>query len=170
VVSRKVDDTGCEILLGSESDTVRAGRILAEVSQGVGIIYLRGNLGTGKTTLCRGILRQMSHTGAVKSPTFTLVEPYEIGNHRIYHFDLYRLGDPAELEYVGIDDYFSQQCLCLVEWPENGNGYLPKPDLLIKLAIYKRGRIMRLCAGSSLGEAMSARLIKDLPIKGQDLN
>jgi tRNA threonylcarbamoyladenosine biosynthesis protein TsaE len=130
VVSCKVDDTGCEILLGSESDTVRAGRILGEVSQGVGIIYLRGNLGTGKTTLCRGILRQMSHTGAVKSP----------------------------------------QCLCLVEWPENGNGYLPKPDLLIKLAIYKRGRIMRLCAGSTLGEAMSARLIRDLPIKGSDLN
>jgi len=165
-----VDDSGCEILLADESETERAGKILAEVSKGVGIIYLRGNLGTGKTTLCRGILRQLRYAGAVKSPTFTLVEPYEIGNYRIYHFDLYRLGDPAELEYVGIDDYFSQHCLCLVEWPEKGDGYLPKPDLLIKLDIYKRGRIMRLCAGSTLGESMSAMLAQDLPIKGQDKN
>lgn len=164
----QVADTGREILLRSESETLRAGKIIAEVSKGVGIIYLSGSLGTGKTTLCRGILRQMRHTGSVKSPTFTLVEPYEIGDYRIYHFDLYRLGDPAELEYVGIDDYFSQPCLCLVEWPEKGNGYLPKSDLLIKLEVYKRGRIMRLCAGSTLGETMSARLTEDFPIKTQD--
>lgn len=165
-----MDDSGPAILLGDESDTERAGKILAEVSKGVGIIYLRGNLGTGKTTVCRGILRQMRYLGAVKSPTFTLVEPYKIGNYRIYHFDLYRLGDPAELEYVGIDDYFSQPCLCLVEWPEKGYGYLPKPDLLIKLDIYKRGRIMRLCAGTTLGESMSAKLAQDLPTDGQELN
>lgn len=163
-----MDDTGLGILLRNESETLRAGKIIAEVSNGVGIIYLRGSLGTGKTTLCRGILRQMKHTGPVKSPTFTLVEPYEIGNYRIYHFDLYRLGDPAELEYVGIDDYFSQPCLCLVEWPEKGDGYLPESDLLIKLEVYKRGRLMRLCAGSTLGETMSARLNEDFPIESQD--
>jgi tRNA threonylcarbamoyladenosine biosynthesis protein TsaE len=165
-----VNDSSYGILLASEADTVRVGKIVAEASSGVGIIYLTGNLGTGKTTVCRGVLRQMSYAGAVKSPTFTLVEPYEIGNCRIYHFDLYRLGDPAELEYVGIDDYFSQDCLCLVEWPENGEGYLPEPDLLIKLEIFKRGRIMRLCAGSTLGDSISAKLAQNLPIIGQELS
>jgi len=159
---------GGDILLENESETLRAGKILANVCRGAGIIYLKGELGTGKTTLCRGMLRQFQHTGPVKSPTFTLVEPYEIGAYKIYHFDLYRLADPAELEYVGIDDYFSQDSLCLVEWPEKGRGSLPKSDLLIKLEVYERGRIVRLCAGSTLGEKMSAKLAQEFPVTGQD--
>lgn len=147
-----------QILLSSEAESLKAGRILATASNGTGIIYLQGDLGTGKTTLSRGVIRQLGHTGSVKSPTFTLVEPYEPGPYRIYHFDLYRLADPAELEYVGIDDYFSQDCLCLVEWPERGQGYLPPNDLLITLEVCGPGRLMRLRAGSILGEKMAAEL------------
>ncbi|MBD3647152.1 MAG: tRNA (adenosine(37)-N6)-threonylcarbamoyltransferase complex ATPase subunit type 1 TsaE [Pseudomonadales bacterium] len=99
-----------------------------------------GELGAGKTTLCRGIRRGLGIEGAVKSPTFTLVEPYETPTLRIFHFDLYRLEDPEELEYIGVDDYFGDDCRCLIEWPERGEGYLPACDLGIRLEIAADGR------------------------------
>ena len=137
--------------LDSEEDTVKLGVVLARSLNGHGRIYLRGDLGAGKTTLCRGIIRAMGHVGAVKSPTFTLVEPYTLLGGQVYHFDLYRLNDPDELEYIGVDDYFNSDALCLVEWPEKAAGNLPPGDLDIELLVEGRKRTAILGAASEYG-------------------
>lgn len=123
-----------------------------------GTVYLRGNLGAGKTTLCRGVLRSRGHGGAVKSPTYTLVEPYELAGGKVYHFDLYRLGDPEELEYMGVRDYFDGDCLCIVEWPERGLGFLPEADINIAIRVEGGGRRVSIMASSPSGQKVVNRL------------
>jgi tRNA threonylcarbamoyladenosine biosynthesis protein TsaE len=146
------------LYLADEQAMSDFGARIARVTQGHGLIFLEGNLGAGKTTLSRGIIRGLGHVGAVKSPTFTLVEPYEIGDIRAFHFDLYRLVDPEELEYLGIRDYFEDDALCLIEWPDKGAGFLPKPDLTITISPQDSGRSLKILSQGSRGEAWCAAL------------
>ena len=145
--------------LADEEATLRAGKALGEVML-AGVIFLEGNLGMGKTTLTRGLIQGLGHQGAVKSPTYTLVEPYQLDGRQIYHFDLYRLSEPEELEYMGIRDYFDQAALCLVEWAERGEGMLPTPDLEIKLEPLEQGRKLSLSAMTAKGRD----LLQHLPV------
>ncbi len=127
--------------LPSEADTLRWG---AEFAAGLTteLVFLRGQLGAGKTTLARGLLRGFGHVGVVKSPTYTLLEPYEFRGRRVYHFDFYRIEDPAELSFIGIDELLADAALKLVEWPERGGDRLPKPDVDIVLALGDEGRLL----------------------------
>ncbi|MEY8201384.1 MAG: tRNA (adenosine(37)-N6)-threonylcarbamoyltransferase complex ATPase subunit type 1 TsaE [Colwellia sp.] len=146
-----------EYFLADEAATITIGSGLAEVLKSATVqqalvVYLNGDLGAGKTTLTRGFVRGMGHVGNVKSPTYTLVEPYELANWRIFHFDLYRLADAEELEYMGIRDYFNNDCCCFIEWPEKGTGLLAKADLIINIAYQDEQRIIKLQAESAHGE------------------
>ena len=110
------------------------------------IIFLDADLGMGKSYLTREIIRSFGYSGAIKSPTYTLVEPYTGGQKDVLHFDLYRLGDPEELEFIGIWDYLNQEALSFIEWPDKAKGVLPNPDLVIHIDDYKMGRVLTLYA------------------------
>ncbi|MES2625044.1 MAG: tRNA (adenosine(37)-N6)-threonylcarbamoyltransferase complex ATPase subunit type 1 TsaE [Pseudomonadota bacterium] len=145
-------------VLADEEATLAFGACLAAALGDGGIITLRGDLGTGKTTFSRGLLRALGHKGAVKSPTYTLVEPYEIGARKIFHYDLYRLNDPAELEYLGLRDFIDDQTLTLIEWPEKGAPLLPPADLDLTLCVEGKGRRITWQAFTHYGEKLAGAL------------
>ena len=154
-----------EYFLPDEAATIAIGTGLASVlknttTQQALVVYLNGDLGAGKTTLTRGFVRGMGHKGNVKSPTYTIVEPYELANWRIFHFDLYRLADAEELEYMGIRDYFNNDCCCFIEWPEKGAGLLAKADLTISMAYQDEQRMINIYAESVYGDYVMTALEK----------
>jgi len=155
---------GRRLYLSGPEATERLGQRLAravQVTHQGGLVFLEGDLGMGKTTFSRGVICGLGHSGAVKSPTYTLVEPYEHLQPRTYHFDLYRLGDPGELEYMGIRDYMGADSLCLIEWPQRGQGVLPSPDLEIRLENADGGRLACLLAHTDRGRQLLHRLLPD---------
>jgi len=135
-------ESGIELRLLDESATLALGTRLAPCLVGGAVLYLRGDLGTGKTTFTRGIMRGLGMNGTVKSPTYTLVESYDVSHSTVYHFDLYRLTDAEELEFMGIRDYDQQNAIIIIEWPDLGKGYLPAAD--VEIEIYHAGEHRRL--------------------------
>lgn len=133
-----------EILLPDPEAQLAFGEQLGRLLPPRLVVYLEGDLGTGKTTLVRGILRGLGHPGTVRSPTYTLVEPYELPAARVYHLDLYRLCDPDELEYLGLRDISGEDAVLLVEWPERGLSRLPPPDLIVRIRYRAQGRHLTL--------------------------
>jgi tRNA threonylcarbamoyladenosine biosynthesis protein TsaE len=188
------------INLRDESETLKLGECIfdwadlynSSLSKRVGfpeaiVIYLQGDLGMGKTTFSRGFLTAAGYKGRVKSPTYTLVEPYEINDRRIYHFDLYRVGDPEELEFMGIRDYFdvsgdfsdkkshdvsgqeTSPVICLIEWPDKGEGILPPPSLKLNLRFNNEGRMAQLTFDTKLTDGLNGiidSVLKNLELKG----
>lgn len=118
------------------------------------VIHLMGELGAGKTTFCRGFIHGLGHQGKVKSPTYTVVEPYQLAGRDVYHFDLYRVNSYDELEAIGIRDYFNEQSLCLVEWPERAEGELSNPDLNVSLQYLDGERTLLLQSLTVEGESI----------------
>lgn len=147
----------CEFL-ADEAATQALGARLAEALPARAVLYLRGDLGAGKTTLARALLRAAGHEGPVRSPTYTLIEPYRLPDSVYYHLDLYRLADPEELEFLGLRDLLDEDCVLLVEWPQRGEGLLPAPDLQLTLAPVGEGRHVEFEAGSAMGESIIRRL------------
>ena len=128
--------------IADEAAMLRYGEALANTVGSAELVFLEGDLGMGKTTLVRGLLRGLGFTGHVKSPTYTLVEPYEFGGLRVYHFDFYRINDPEELEYLGLDDLLSEPAIKLVEWPQRAHGRLPRPDRVVRIRAERDGRVI----------------------------
>ena len=150
--------------VADEQAMVALGGALAAAAEPGLVVYLQGDLGVGKTTFCRGFIQSLGHEGAVKSPTYTLVEPYELGKLQVFHFDLYRLADPEELEFMGIRDYFGDFSVCLVEWPERGLGALPSADLRTNIKIDGKGhgRLVVFGADTERGKRVLSRM-GDIP-------
>lgn len=130
------------------------GALLARLLPSRLVLYLEGDLGTGKTTLARGILAGLGHPGAVRSPTYTLIESYELTGARLHHLDLYRLADPRELDYLGLRDLLAEDAIWVVEWPQRGLGVLPPPDLRVGMDYAANGRCLRLSAETAAGQSV----------------
>lgn len=150
-------------ILADEIATIAMGKRIADIvksklKQGI-TVYLNGDLGAGKTTLTRGFVQGMGHIGNVKSPTYTLVEPYDLSDWQVYHFDLYRLADPEELEYMGIRDYFNDRSCSFIEWPEKGQGMIASADMVIDLAYFDEQRSITLQSASEIGQQLLLALI-----------
>ena len=147
-----------DINLPDPAATEALGAALAAGAQPGRVLHLRGDLGAGKTTLVRGMLRALGYAGRVKSPTYTLVEPYALSSLHFYHFDFYRLKDRSEWTHAGFREYFNAQSMCVVEWPEKAEGLLPTPDLEVRLEFSGAARRARVEAHSAAGEAWLSSL------------
>ena len=166
--SQKPLDFFLEYELADDQATQNLGSALAKAldqandskTKSHGLIFLNGELGAGKTTFSRGFLRFFGHTNAVKSPTYTLVEPYELESVSVYHFDLYRLVDQEEFYYLGFEDYFTSNSICLIEWPEKAGDFLPCCDIGINIGIDNEKRVAILKPETALG-------IKSLELMGR---
>lgn len=137
--------------LPSETATLALGAELAQLVLPPCVVYLQGNLGAGKTTLVRGFMRALGIDNSVKSPTYTLIETYPLADRNIIHLDLYRLKQAAELIHLGLEDYYSETSIFLIEWPEQGFGYLPPADLVCELAIMRIQRHVTLRGMTDVG-------------------
>ncbi len=147
------------ISLVDESATLDFGKRIAQLCpDNQFTLHLKGDLGAGKTTFSRGFIQALGHTGNVKSPTYTLVENYQLNNRPVFHFDLYRLADPEELDYLGLDDYLTSNAVCLIEWPEQADKYLPEPDLKLEFNYQNTGRTINLTAFSNDGQNLIKKL------------
>ncbi len=147
-----------QIELPGEAATLSLGARLAHALDAGLSIWLEGDLGAGKTTLTRGVLRELGFSGRVKSPTYTLVELYELSRFNLYHFDLYRFTDPDEWEDAGFREYFNAASVCLIEWPAKAGGRLPEADLRVRFEILESGRKVRIEALTEAGRACLDRL------------
>jgi len=143
--------------LDDSTATSRLGSRLAECVKGGMRLYFRGELGSGKSTLIRGLLRGLGIQAKVKSPTYTLVELYVVSRLNLYHFDFYRFLDAHEFEDAGLADYFHGEGVCLVEWPDRAGDALPPPDLELSLAYSGTGREISVRAHSAAGERCLAK-------------
>ena len=145
--------------LPDEAATQSVGEKLAPALQPGMVVFLEGDLGVGKTSLSRALIRALGHAGAVKSPTYSLVEVYVISSLYLYHFDFYRFESPEEFLDAGFDEYFNDTALCLVEWPERAQGCLPPADLRLRLYHAGVGRVLEAVANSPKGQACLDALI-----------
>ena len=148
--------------LADEKDTETLGTTLAAVLSPGLRIWLQGNLGMGKTTLTRGVLRGLGHEGKVKSPTYTLIEPYVVSRLDLYHFDFYRFNSPEEYLDAGLDEYFAGEGVCIVEWPDKALPYLPSPDVEIRLEPMENGRFVEISGNTEAGQTCVIGLVKAL--------
>ncbi len=139
MLRRVVDEAGLQDLAAALAPLLVEG----------GVVFLQGELGAGKTSFARAVLRALGERGPVRSPTYTLVESYQLGDLLVYHFDLYRLAAPEEMEYLGARDCFVPAALCLVEWPQRAQGWLPDPDLRVTLRVHGAARAVELAACSA---------------------
>jgi tRNA threonylcarbamoyladenosine biosynthesis protein TsaE len=148
--------------LADESQQVALAREVAQHLSSSFVMLLKGDLGAGKTTFARGFIQASGFDGVVKSPTYTLVEPYPISNNRMcYHFDLYRLADPEELEFTGARDYFNENDVCLVEWPEKAEGFLPPADWICEFSYRNEGRNLTILAQSNKGKELMLQVFSN---------
>lgn len=149
-----------KIVLDDHDATESLGQLLAQARPVVGVVYLYGEIGAGKSTLARALLRELGVTGPIKSPTYTLIERYALPRGEAAHLDLYRIAASGELDFLGLDEVAENAVLWLVEWPERGLGALPKADLLIELEPHDEGRLANLRSGTETGVAWLARASK----------
>lgn len=150
-----------KLVLESPEKTRAFGAKLWQCTHARSTIFLIGDLGAGKTTLVRGFLNAAGFAGPVKSPTFTLVEEYPLETLQVFHFDLYRLTDPEELEWMGIRDFFGTDAVCFIEWAQRGSGFLPTPDIEIRFEIMNNSRRLTVSSFTNNGNSIEARLIQD---------
>ncbi|TDR70762.1 tRNA (adenosine(37)-N6)-threonylcarbamoyltransferase complex ATPase subunit type 1 TsaE [Paludibacterium purpuratum] len=149
-------DTSQSHLPDEAATLALAGRFARALSPGL-VIHLHGDLGAGKTTFTRGLLAGLGWHGKVKSPTYTLVESYPLAPFTLHHFDLYRFADPEEWEEAGFREYFGQETVCLVEWPDKAQGLLPPADLILALEVAEQGRHYRFTALTEAGKTCLTR-------------